>query len=79
MARTDPKDVARVESKTVIISENRNDTLTTPKEGVKGQLGYWMAKSDLDEAIKERFPGCMKGKKKSFNSTDDVIYTTGYL
>uniref|UniRef100_UPI001939D600 phosphoenolpyruvate carboxykinase, cytosolic [GTP]-like isoform X1 n=1 Tax=Styela clava TaxID=7725 RepID=UPI001939D600 len=62
LARTDPKDVARVESKTVICSKNRNDTLTTPKEGVAGQLGYWMSPSELEKAAAERFPGCMKGR-----------------
>lgn len=61
LARTDSKDVARVESKTVISSERRSDTLTTPKDGVKGKLGYWMSPSDLQTAVTERFTGCMRG------------------
>lgn len=39
LARTDPADVARVESKTVISTPNRADTVPTPKDGVKGTLG----------------------------------------
>ncbi|XP_076809533.1 phosphoenolpyruvate carboxykinase, cytosolic [GTP]-like isoform X1 [Clavelina lepadiformis] len=61
-ARTDPRDVARVESKTVIITENERDTIPKPKEGVQGTLGHWMSPPDLDVALKDRFPGCMKGR-----------------
>lgn len=62
LARTDPADVARVESKTVISTPNRQDTVPTPKEGVKGTLGIWMSPDDLQKALGERFPGCMKGR-----------------
>uniref|UniRef100_A0A023G086 Phosphoenolpyruvate carboxykinase [GTP] n=1 Tax=Amblyomma parvum TaxID=251391 RepID=A0A023G086_AMBPA len=62
LARTDPADVARVESKTVISTERREDTIPTPKEGVKGTLGNWMSPGDLQKALNERFPGCMKGR-----------------
>jgi phosphoenolpyruvate carboxykinase (GTP) len=61
-ATTDPADVARVESKTVISTSNKSDTIPTPKEGVEGKLGAWMSPDDLDKALKDRFPGCMKGK-----------------
>ena len=61
LARTDPADVARVESKTVISTTNKHDTVPVTKEGVKGVLGNWIAPADLDSALNTRFPGCMKG------------------
>ncbi len=62
LARTDPKDVARVESKTVISTPDKLETIPEPAEGVKGTLGHWMSPKDLDEAVAQRFPGCMKGR-----------------
>ena len=58
---TDPGDVARVESKTVICTENKRDTIPEPAPGIHGALGKWISPSDLDNALNERFPGCMKG------------------
>jgi len=37
LAKTDPKDVARVESKTVICTESENETIPTPADGVEGK------------------------------------------
>ena len=62
LARTNPADVARVESRTFISTATKNETIPTPREGVKGTLGNWMSPDDMDAAILERFPGCMKGK-----------------
>ncbi|TOF86440.1 hypothetical protein CGJ15_25195, partial [Vibrio parahaemolyticus] len=62
LARTDPGDVARVESKTFIVTKDRNETIPTPKKGVKGLLGNWMSIKDLKSAVQERFPGCMAGR-----------------
>ncbi|XP_071549452.1 phosphoenolpyruvate carboxykinase, cytosolic [GTP]-like isoform X2 [Panulirus ornatus] len=62
LARTDPGDVARVESKTFIVTKDRRETIPTPKEGVKGLLGNWMSPQDLKGAVQERFPGCMAGR-----------------
>uniref|UniRef100_A0A8C4DXD3 phosphoenolpyruvate carboxykinase (GTP) n=1 Tax=Dicentrarchus labrax TaxID=13489 RepID=A0A8C4DXD3_DICLA len=62
LARTDPKDVARVESKTVIVTKNQRDTIPIPAGGVKSQLGSWMSESDWQRAREERFPGCMSGR-----------------
>ena len=62
LANTDPRDVARVESKTVIITDKKEDTIPTPKEGVTGTLGHWMSPEDLDVELGKRFPGSMKGE-----------------
>lgn len=62
LARTNPKDVARVESKTFICTEKREDTIPTPKDGVQGGLGNWISPNDYHNAIVDRFPGCMKGR-----------------
>lgn len=61
MARTDPADVARVESRTFVVTPKRNEAVPNTKEGVQGQLGNWMSPENLQSAIQERFPNCMKG------------------
>ncbi|XP_065569320.1 phosphoenolpyruvate carboxykinase [GTP]-like [Artemia franciscana] len=62
LARTNPQDVARMESKTYICTEVKREAIPEPKPGVKGTLGNWMSLKQLDEEIKYRFPGCMKGR-----------------
>lgn len=62
LARTNPEDVARVESKTFICTERREQAIPTPKAGVQGKLGNWISEADMTKAIKDRFPGCMKGR-----------------
>ncbi|KAL5286745.1 PCK1.2 family protein [Megaselia abdita] len=62
LARTDPADVARVESKTFICTDRKEETIPTPKDGVKGTLGNWISPSDFASAVADRFPGCMKGR-----------------
>lgn len=62
IARTDPRDVARSESKTVISTPNRRDTIPDPMPGVEGQLGIWMSPKDLEKAFADRFPNCMNGR-----------------
>lgn len=62
LARTDPADVARVESKTVISTARKSDTIPTPSEGVQGSLGYWLSRDDMEKAFHDRFPGSMKGR-----------------
>uniref|UniRef100_A0AAQ4QR29 Phosphoenolpyruvate carboxykinase, cytosolic [GTP] n=1 Tax=Gasterosteus aculeatus aculeatus TaxID=481459 RepID=A0AAQ4QR29_GASAC len=62
LARTDPRDVARVESKTVIVTRDQRDTVPTPPEGGVSQLGRWMSPEEFDKAMAQRFPGCMKGR-----------------
>ncbi|CAO1440422.1 unnamed protein product [Diamesa serratosioi] len=62
LARTNPADVARVESKTFICTEKREEAVCTPKEGTTGSLGNWISPNNYDQAIMQRFPGCMKGR-----------------
>ena len=62
LATTDPRDVARVESKTVISTDNQRDTIPQPGDGVTGTLGHWMSPTDMENNYQERFPGCMKGE-----------------
>ena len=59
---TDPADVARVESKTVISTRRQSETIPQCKEGVQGRLGRWMSPGDLEQALDVRTPGCMKGR-----------------
>lgn len=62
LARTNPADVARVEKCTSISTDCKRDTIPTPRNGVTGELGNWISPVDMDKAILERFPGCMKGR-----------------
>lgn len=62
LAHTDPADVARVEGKTFIISDEKYETVPHVAEGVKGVLGQWMPPDQWRKEIMERFPGCMKGQ-----------------
>ncbi len=72
---TDPKDVARVESRTFISTTSQRDTIPTPKYGFREAapeynlpnlkctpLGNWLAPADLNVEINKRFPGCMRGR-----------------
>ncbi|XP_065509109.1 phosphoenolpyruvate carboxykinase [GTP], mitochondrial [Caloenas nicobarica] len=58
LARTDPRDVARVESRTVLVTERRGDAV--PAAG--SAMGNWMSPQDFEAAAQERFPGCMEGR-----------------
>ncbi|KAG5672754.1 hypothetical protein PVAND_002851 [Polypedilum vanderplanki] len=62
LARTNPADVARVESKTFICTPHREQAVCTPRPGIQGTLGHWISPKDYDDAIMNRFPGCMKGR-----------------
>uniref|UniRef100_A0ACB8F6L9 Protein kinase C-like 1 n=1 Tax=Sphaerodactylus townsendi TaxID=933632 RepID=A0ACB8F6L9_9SAUR len=61
LASTDPRDVARIESKTVIVTQEQRDTIPIPQSGVS-QLGRWMSEEEFEKAFSVRFPGCMKGR-----------------
>lgn len=60
--RTDPSDVARVESKTFIITENKFSTVPHVKDGCKGILGQWMCKEEARTELQSRLHGSMKGR-----------------
>ncbi|XP_062847128.1 phosphoenolpyruvate carboxykinase [GTP], mitochondrial [Trichomycterus rosablanca] len=62
LARTDPKDVARVENKTVIVTGQQRETVPIPGSGIKSQLGNWMSETDFQKAREDRFPACMTGR-----------------
>ncbi len=42
-------------------SEKKEDTVPTPKEGVKSKLGNWMDPTEMDAELDKKFTGCMKG------------------
>uniref|UniRef100_A0A663F5S7 phosphoenolpyruvate carboxykinase (GTP) n=1 Tax=Aquila chrysaetos chrysaetos TaxID=223781 RepID=A0A663F5S7_AQUCH len=63
LARTDPRDVARVESRTVLVTERERDAIPPkPPGGGPQQLGNWMSPPAFEQAVQERFPGCMEGR-----------------
>ena len=59
--RTNPADVARVESKTVICSQKKEEAIPTPGEGVKGTVGHWADPAEMEEKLESLFSGCMAG------------------
>ncbi|KAK6634081.1 Phosphoenolpyruvate carboxykinase [GTP] [Polyplax serrata] len=62
LARTNPKDVARVESRTFICTKEKHETIPHVKDGIKCSLGNWISYQDYNKAVHERFPNCMKGR-----------------
>jgi len=61
ICRTDPADVARVESKTYIVTKDKFQTLPRAKEGAKGGMGQWMAPDVMQKEMDDRFRNCMAG------------------
>lgn len=62
IVRTDPRDVARVESKTVICTPDKYQTVCHTPEGVKPLMGNWIAQDDYVKELDSKFPGCMAGR-----------------
>lgn len=62
LARTNPADVARVESRTFICTSRKEESVPVTKEATPGALGNWISPDDMKKAIAERFPGSMKGR-----------------
>jgi len=61
LARTDPKDVARTEARTVISTKNKIDTHPVT-DTYSGKLGHWISPEDLEKKVQILFPGCMNGR-----------------
>lgn len=64
ICRTDPKDVARVESKTWMVTEDRYETETHVAPGQKPLMGHWMPEVQFGKELDARFPGCMAGMRQ---------------
>ncbi|CAF3476632.1 unnamed protein product [Rotaria sp. Silwood1] len=62
ICRTDPRDVARVESKTFLITKDKHESVAHSREGVSGVLGLWKSPDEIKKDIDDRFPGCMSGR-----------------
>ncbi|EPB70758.1 phosphoenolpyruvate carboxykinase [Ancylostoma ceylanicum] len=62
ICRTDPKDVARVESKTWMVTPDKYQTVTHTPPGVEPMMGHWLSPQDLSTELDSRFPGCMAGR-----------------
>ncbi|GFS20007.1 phosphoenolpyruvate carboxykinase [GTP] [Elysia marginata] len=59
---TDPRDTARVERKTFIVTHNKYNAVPHVRDGVEGMLGRWMSPEEAGTALNERFPNCMTGR-----------------
>ncbi|XP_030387633.1 phosphoenolpyruvate carboxykinase [GTP]-like [Scaptodrosophila lebanonensis] len=62
LARTNPADVARVESKTFICTDRKEQTVPVTPDATPGTLGNWISQEDMQAAIGARLPGSMKGR-----------------
>lgn len=62
ICRTDPRDVARVESKTFMVTPDKFQSVCHTPEGVRSILGMWMSPEQFAQELDSRFPGCMSGR-----------------
>ncbi|KAK6028284.1 hypothetical protein OSTOST_05673, partial [Ostertagia ostertagi] len=59
LCRTDPRDVARVESKTWMVTKDKYDSVCHTPEGTRPIMGQWMSEEQFGKELDARFPGCM--------------------
>ena len=62
ICRTDPRDVARVESKTFLVTKDKHESVAHSREGTSGVLGLWKSPEEMKKEVDIRFPGCMRGR-----------------
>ena len=63
LALTDKRDIARVERKTYICTENEKDAVPTVRFGSKAFLGNWMSIESMEFQMNRiLFPSSMIGK-----------------
>lgn len=62
ICRTDPRDVARVESKTFMVTPEKYQSVCHIPEGEKSIMGQWVSPADFGVMLDERYPGCMAGR-----------------
>lgn len=56
------QDVARVESKTFIVTDDKYASVPHSREGTQCVLGQWMAPDAMKTELDDRLPGCMAGR-----------------
>uniref|UniRef100_A0A1I7XKC5 Phosphoenolpyruvate carboxykinase [GTP] n=1 Tax=Heterorhabditis bacteriophora TaxID=37862 RepID=A0A1I7XKC5_HETBA len=61
LCRTDPRDVARVESKTWMVTKEKYQSVCRTPESVRPIMGQWMGEEQFCQELDSRFPGCMAG------------------
>lgn len=62
LARTDPRDTARVEKQTFVSTADRREVEAARSSTTECELARWMSRSQLDVEMRNRFPGCMRGR-----------------
>lgn len=53
--------MARVESKTFIVTKDKYHTVPRSKAGAKGGMGLWMDPDEMKVEMDSRFKDCMAG------------------
>lgn len=64
--------MARVESKTFIVTKEKGQATPSPLDGIKGQLAQWMSPEDYEIEFQKRFPGSMKGRNIQLRSCLEI-------
>ncbi|KAK0411233.1 hypothetical protein QR680_005553 [Steinernema hermaphroditum] len=62
VTQTDPRDVARVEHRTFVVTEEQSKTEVRFEQGVRSEVARWMAPNQYSVELDERFPGAMRGR-----------------